>query len=239
MDEFSHRRRVIFPRGLTAAALVFLVLAGCEQLGLGKKKEDPLVPPPPQRKPVPDAEIQSAKRAGPTVKLDGSAQTEASPSLPNAPTIGAGQAVDGPPTRDKSWTPAGSSSSSPDGDGDAETAAEAEESETEGDSTGRAQAEGSAKRDEVVQVGGLRTEDAVHPDALENPGADVISPIELEGSGSHFKKGQVAALVNGSPIFVEDVLRALPKEAQDALEQNEKAVTAGKAPAEMVRKYRQ
>jgi parvulin-like peptidyl-prolyl isomerase len=226
-----------------AAAMLLLALAGCRQLeklqelGLGKSKVDPLVPAPPLRKSVAD-QANAAKPAGAPVKLDGSAQTEGSRALPNAPTIGGGSGTEalsaiGNSSRD-GGAPAGAGAAETGDNAGAGTAATAGPDDLGWDETER-----PAGPNQIVQTRGQRDEDDGNAQAAENPGADVIPQIEIEGTGAQLKRGQVAAMVNGVPIFAEDVLRTMPLEIQKALEQNEQAAAAGLAPAEKVRQYRQ
>jgi parvulin-like peptidyl-prolyl isomerase len=53
----------------------------------------------------------------------------------------------------------------------------------------------------------------------EQPLTNLNSPLVFEGAGITFKKGRVAATVNGQPIFVEDVLRQVPHDQALRLEQ--------------------
>src|SRR5260370_33054308 len=98
MDEPFHRKPVTIHRGLLNEALVFLACAGCEQLGLGKTKGNPVVPPPPERKLPAEAQSSTAKSAtaGSPVKLDGSAVNAGSTEIPNAPAIAGSQPLAAP-----------------------------------------------------------------------------------------------------------------------------------------------
>jgi len=52
------------------------------------------------------------------------------------------------------------------------------------------------------------------------------SPLVFEGAGVTFKKGKVAATVNGQPIFAEDVLRQVPLDQAQRLAQAEQMFAA-------------
>jgi parvulin-like peptidyl-prolyl isomerase len=237
MDEMTHRRPAVIRGRLIAAALLLLSLGGCQFLEklAGKTHEEPLVPPPPQRKLVADTQAQAAKPVGTPVKLDGSAAGNESAVVPDAPGVGAGQVAAGPssdgpaPKSAGSATAAGAESAAArDPLATTELEAPAEDGETEG----------PALPNKIEQVGGLELDGAAKTKSLDGPGADVIEPIEAEGAGAKFQKGFVAAQVNGVPIFAEDVLRALPDELLKQIEQIEKAVAAKEVPPEQLKKYR-
>ena len=235
MDESTHPRAVV-GRRLIAAALLLLAVAGCKQLEelAGKSHSEPLVPAPPERKVAADAQSNTARPAAAPVKLDGSAQTEGSPVLPNAPTIGSESGIQALSAIGNSARGGGSSDETGASGPAGQTASAVPE-----DSDGWDETESPAQPNTIAQAGGVRDEADGNSEAAENPGADVILPIEIEGTGAQLKKGQVAAMVNGVPIFAEDVLRTMPLEIQKALEQNDKAAAAGQAPVEKVRQYRQ
>src|SRR6266446_5403130 len=61
MDEIFHRRPAVIRGRLIAAALMLLALGGCQALEklAGKTHEEPLVPPPPERKLVADMQARA------------------------------------------------------------------------------------------------------------------------------------------------------------------------------------
>jgi parvulin-like peptidyl-prolyl isomerase len=224
MDETSHRRTAVTCGRSIAAALLLLALAGCQFLEklAGKSHEDPVVPPPPERKLVADTPAQAAKPPTPPVKLDGSAAGNESAVAPDAPGVSASQVAGGPASDSM-----GSKSA-------ARRGAAGAESKTARDQEGADDQEPALLADnedtgpkKIEQVGGI-----------EGPGDDVIKPIEAEGAGAKFDKGFVAAQVNGAPIFAEDVLRALPEEVLKQMQQIEKAVAAKEVAPEVLKKFR-
>ena len=221
MDETSHQRTAVYRNRWIAAALLLLVLSGCQFLEklAGKTHEDPVVPPPPDRKLVADTKAQAAKPPSPPVKLDGSAAGNESAVAPDAPGVSASQVAGGPSSdgskpKSATRTVGADAPRNPGGLNDDEPTVPAE-------------LEGSASPHKIEQVGGI-----------EGPGDEVITPIEAEGAGAKFDKGFVAAQVNGVPIFAEDVLRALPDEVLKQIRQIEKAVAAKEAPPEVLKKFR-
>jgi parvulin-like peptidyl-prolyl isomerase len=58
----------------------------------------------------------------------------------------------------------------------------------------------------------------------EQPLTNLNSPLVFEGAGITFKRGKVAATVNGQPIFAEDVLRQVPLDQAQRLAQAEEAL---------------
>jgi len=224
MEENCHRRTAVACGRSIAAALLILALGGCQFLEKlsGKTHEDPVVPPPPVRKPVADTPAQAAKPPSPPVKLDGSAAGNESAVAADGPGVSASQLAGGPTSDSK-----GPKSAPPGGSGTEAKAARDPEATDDEEPSLLAENEGSASPNQIEQVGGV-----------QGPGDEVITPIEAEGAGAKFDKGFVAAQVNGAPIFAEDILRALPDEVLKQIQQIEKAVATKQAPPEVLKKFR-
>jgi len=264
MDEPHCPRPAKNHRAQRALILLILALAGCKQLGIGvTKTENPVVPPPPDRKIPADTQTSSAKPAASPVKLDGSAAGQAPGSIPNAPGIAGAPILAGMPSSDTvpvdgSTPPRGGGkgaagktkggdppavTSQPNEDGD--VAAEEPPDDEEGPSgdairIGQSPPTGkSAKPGKITQVDYRDTDDETAKlDLVPETAADVVTPIEVEGAGADFKKGQVAATVNGVPIFCDDILRALPEEVSRNMANLERGLAEGKVKPEQFRDYR-
>lgn len=217
MDPPVHRKPASPGLVLVVLALALPGLAGCEALGLGFKKT-PVVPPPPERKT--DVDISQADRAKaasqaaskPTtdaapatskvpVKLDGSAATGNSAAIPNSPTVSGNLPFAGAPAVPLSdeidaGMPTGGS---PDSGPPVVAISTAETDDAIG-------------TDRVILVGaeGARWKSTSSPEVL----TDLKWTTELEGGPAKLTKGQIAVVVNGVPIFAEDVIRQLPVELQ-------------------------
>ncbi len=101
-DPYRHRLAIRNHTTRLLAIPLVLALAGCKQLGIGQSKTDnPVVPPPPDRKVPVDSQTSSAKPATP-VKLDGSAMGDGAPGIPNTPLIAAAPVMAGPGTASNS-----------------------------------------------------------------------------------------------------------------------------------------
>lgn len=261
MDEPHCRRPANNHRAPRVALVLILALAGCKQLGIGvTKTENPVVPPPPDRKIPADTQTSSAKPAASPVKLDGSATGQAPGNIPNAPGIAGAPILAGMPSNDSvpvdGKTPprgggkgtAGKSkggdpldgTSPPNDDEDVATDDLAVDDQEEATRIAQSPKTGtSAKPGKITQVGNRSADDETEKlDLVPETAADVVTPIEVEGAGADFKKGQVAATVNGVPIFCDDVLRAVPEEVSRNLAQLERAVAEGKVKPEQFRDYR-
>jgi parvulin-like peptidyl-prolyl isomerase len=94
------------------------------------------------------------------------------------------------------------------------------------------------KPGKITPVGKVEDNYPLKLDLLPEATADVVTPIEIEGDGATFVKGQVAATVNGVPIFCDDVLRVVPDEVARGLAQLERAAAEGKVKPEAYRDYR-
>ncbi len=101
-----------------------------------------------------------------------------------------------------------------------------------------ADATGNAPPPKITQVGKLEGSYPLELDLAPEATADVVTPIEIEGDGTAFVKGQLAATVNGVPIFCDDVLRGIPDEIARNLAHLERAAVEGKVNPEEYRKYR-
>jgi parvulin-like peptidyl-prolyl isomerase len=238
MDEFSHRPTVTIHRGLIAVALIAALMCGCEQLGLGKSKSNPVVPAPPERKASTDSQPKSSEAGtARAVKLDGSASGSESAAAPNTPGIAASQ---NPAAALAQGNPLASPSSLPATDpalaGDSEEAAtDADEDAGEPANAGRAGGpRESAKPGKVMQVADRGKAGSPQSETVAETGNDVIQPIETEGAGTKLPSGDVAATVNGIPIFTEDVLRGLPEGFAQQYAIAEKAMAEGRlSPADI------
>jgi len=242
MDELLHRESVIIHRGLLAAALMVLACAGCEQLGLGKNKGNPVVPPPPERKLAVESTAKSAKPGGGPAKLDDSAASDGSAEIPNAPAIAGSQPLAGPRSLPDSPATGNSrgagSPGNPAGTGDAAADEDSSEGGELSESDDSQASPGGTKRRQIIQVESREEDDVSNPATAPESGADLVSPIELEGDGTKLQKGEVAVIVNGAPIFSDDVLRTAPQEYLMQLAQIEMAVKLNKATPDVLRKSR-
>ncbi len=262
MDDFFRNNLETFRR-LTMAALLVLTFGGCEQLGLGKSKTtNPVVPEPPARNLGSELKASGNRPKAASVKLDGSAAGNGPNNIPNAPGIGnssstGSQAVANVAAEGNSEVKAGSSAViTADGTEEAEEARDsagsangrkskvAAGSEDDADdesptlSGNSAAAQESAKSAKNQHTEHRETVDDSVPVAAQESGADLISPIEVEGSGTPVKNGEIAAMVGGVPIFAEDVLNGMPDEVIRHLAQIEQGVAADKIPPEEARKVR-
>jgi parvulin-like peptidyl-prolyl isomerase len=213
MDESSHSPSVRIHRGLAALALVALLASGCEQLGLGKSKSNPVVPPPPERRaPVDSTGTSSQAATSPAAKLDGSAAGSESAMAPNAPGVAASQTLaaamaQGNPTAISTSQPvidpalAGDQADHSSDDDAAEETLEIDPPVVRSDSIGPGK---------VRQVSGRAPTASRPKESDTETGNDVIRPIETEGAGTKLQNGDVAVTVNGVPIFTEDVIRGFP-----------------------------
>lgn len=270
MDEPHFRRLAKNHRAPRVALLLILALAGCKQLGIGvTKTENPVVPPPPDRKIEAESQTSSAKLATGPVKLDGSAAGQAPGNIPDAPGIAGAPILAGMPSNagvpaDGSTPPRGggkgTAGKSTGGD---PTAATSQPNDNEDvatddivlddqavDDQGEAPREPtriaqspktgtSAKPGKITRVENRDEEDEpAKLDLVPETAPDVVTPIEVEGAGADFKKGQVAATVNGVPIFCDDIRRGLPAEVSQHMAQLERAVAEGKVKPEEYRDYR-
>jgi parvulin-like peptidyl-prolyl isomerase len=263
MDE-PHRHRPANHRAWRFAPLLIVALAGCKQLGLGNSKvENPVVPPPPDRKVAVDSQTSSAKSA-PPVKLDGSASGKGASGTPNAPGIEGASILNGMPSSggdpsaaeiarqraekkeqasdSKGRTQRAQTASHEDDDsagGDPSVNADFEEPDGAAEPDTSIAEDKSSEPDRMSREGNLET--SIGARSLEIPQDatdDVVAPIEVEGAGANFVKGKVAATVNGVPIFCDDVLRNVPDEISRNLALYEKAVAEGKVKPEEYRTYR-
>jgi parvulin-like peptidyl-prolyl isomerase len=232
MDEFPNHPTVTIHRGLIAVALVAALMSGCEQLGLGKSKSNPVVPAPPLRKVPTDSQTKGSEAgASRAVKLDGSASGSESAAAPNAPGIAASQTLAAAVAQGNA---AASPSSPPMIDpalaGDSEEAATDADDEP-GESANVGQASGprqAAKPGKVMQVADRGKAGSPQSETVAETGNDVIQPIETEGAGTKLQSPDVAATVNGIPIFFEDVMRGFPEAFTQQYALAEKAMAEGK-----------
>ncbi len=245
-----HRRKPAIIQSVPwlCAILLVLSLTGCEALEkLGHTKAaNPVLPDAPDRKPVANSNDAAKKPADAPVRLDGTAVPDGPQVIPNAPGFDNSPLV---------ANPSAPGVRSPGGDGANGDGATAGGDLGAGDAAGGmpliGKEDGSpitagrttpgAKRstkEGVVHGDYQKTDDKTTLDAANDPGTDVISPIEFEGAGTKFQKGELAALVNGAPIFSEDILRELPEQLAQQLAQAEKAAAEGKAKPEDVRRFR-
>jgi parvulin-like peptidyl-prolyl isomerase len=237
MDEFSNRPTVTFHRGLIAVALIAALMSGCEQLGLGKSKSNPVVPAPPERRVPTDSQAKNSE-SGPStaVKLDGSASGSESAAAPNAPGIAASQTLAAAVAQ---GNPGASPSSPP--IIDPALAGDSEEAATDADEPGESANAGGAsgprepaKPGKVMQVADRGKAASPPSETVAETGNDVIQPIETEGAGTKLQSPDVAATVNGMPIFFEDVMRGFPEQFVQQYALAEKAMAEGKlSPAEI------
>jgi parvulin-like peptidyl-prolyl isomerase len=234
MDESCHSPSVRIHRGLFALALAASLASGCEQLGLGKSKTNPVVPAPPERTaPVDSPQKTSQVGSSPAAKLDGSAAGSESAVAVNAPGIAGSQTLaaamaQGNPAAVSSLPPVTDPAlagdlpkEATDGDDTSEEAMEIDPPATRRD---------SARPGKVVQVADRTEPDSRRSETVAETGNDVIRPIETEGAGTKLPNGEVAVLVNGVPLFTEDVLRGLPPEFAPQLARAEKDLADGTLP---------
>ena len=231
---------------LLLITFALLLLPGCAWLK-GQTASKAVVADPERR------EIASSKaspKAATPIGLDGSATGNDAPATPNAPNlvgtqnVGSGAAGNDPSV--------GLPPSSFDTN-DVDKTAEAHASDDSVVAVGATAGSGMRKRDIVTadgrggddSAGNGRTgddqkgDDPAKADIPKLSKDDEVltnenSVFEFEGAGVKLKNGQVAATVNGQPIFAEDVLKQMPLEMADALAKAER-----EAPPEDFRKIRQ
>ncbi|MFN0056447.1 MAG: peptidylprolyl isomerase [Planctomycetales bacterium] len=203
MDEF---RSACSPTRAVCWTVMLLVLAGCEALGTTKKFSNPVVPPPPRKRIV-----------DPKGAADDSHETAA--NRDKAPP--AGLAALASPGRTRRGAPAQKGSDSSDRTmarserPDHMRLAVVDEEQLEGDEVAVEHASASTSNG----TGGWKGNGSSADEALEtDEGLDHLEPpldeltamktsAAVEGAGKKVEKGEVAATVNGVPIFVDDVLR--------------------------------
>ncbi|HLJ10960.1 MAG TPA: peptidylprolyl isomerase [Planctomycetaceae bacterium] len=223
IEPVMRHRRLLF------AALLVFDLAGCEQLGLGKKTENPVVPPPPQRILPAETAPEAKKPGSDPVKLDGSAANQLAPTIGNAPALAAAPAAmasdsDGPSkkARPGAHRQAGKSDDSADPKDSLSSGESAEAEDAD------AAPHGKGTPSQITQAEARPPADDSKPVSSTTVPIGFTSPIELEGHGRDFEKVEVAALVNGVPIFSEDILRQLPLEGVEYLAAAEKKLPPDK-----------
>jgi len=248
MDQ-SYTKLACRLRGLAALALVLCFLPGCAWFKAQFAIKPAKVPSDPERKELVDSKSGAGKAAGtaadgttqktatansPGVKLDGSATGNGAPATPNAPGLASTQIpASGLATVDPS---AGLPDSFDKNDGDETAAGQGPlKRAREGSVVVASSGSGPASQDRTVVTADERGEDDRGKDdgADDSPSA-VVKPtiskadealtnensvFEFEGAGVKLKNGQVAATVNGQPIFLEDILRQLPLGQGDWLAQ--------------------
>lgn len=197
-------------------ALLVLWLAGCDTLGTTSKHKNPVVPPPPRWRMKPNEADDSEPRT--------SVEGDAAQSTPT----GGRAALAARPTTAK---PAGKRS--PPRDKATENIAVAEETAPTDDEPGarpgreaplggpwKSVAQTSASRPVAgpkakgptrPRVAAAEMETETETTAEDRPPTDddptaLKLGLETEGAGEPVEKGEVAAMVNGVPIFVEEVL---------------------------------
>jgi parvulin-like peptidyl-prolyl isomerase len=239
-----------FSRGLLIA-LALLLLPGCAWLKEQTASKAPAADP--ERREI--AKSKASPKPAAPIGLDGSATGNDAPATPNAPNLVGTQNVgSGGAGNDPSVGLPPSSFETADA---GKTAADhsSDDSVVAAGATGGA---GTAKRD-IVTADGRGEDDLAGND---RPGNDRIvnaqkasglaeveiprlsqedevltnenSVFEFEGAGIKLKNGQVAATVNGQPIFAEDILKQMPLEMADGLARAER-----EAPPDEFRKIRQ
>lgn len=219
--EFIRRRALRVP--LVIAALCMTPwLPGCKGFGW-KKTDNPVAMEPPQRKPIAGSVEQANKQPsapvphGP-VQLDGSASGQDGVAVPNAPGIvGAPALAANPPSGG-----AGSAGARkrPGESGAVKTA------ESSGDDAAGSvvSADGRGETADLVQEEELPI-DGWTAEATREARGKLKTPIEFEDNGTKVAEGEVAATVNGVPIFADDLLRQLPPDARAHLAQAQKLAT--------------
>lgn len=224
---------------LTIVALLSIPgLAGCK--GFGSKATDtPVAAEPPLRKPGAFANAASqAKKEPAPVRLDGSASGENGLMIPNAPGIVGAPALAGNASIGEV---VGAGASDKANEALPVKTAAAESSEEDEEQGPILPVEGLEKTPRVVRQKkpGIAQEDP--PDSAQqrlevsdedglwpNEGWTAeaaqeargkLKPIEIEDNGTKVDEGEVAAIVNGVPIFSYDVIRQLPPDARNYLAQ--------------------
>ena len=229
MDEFfracSRNRAALW-------AVIAICLAGCESLGTTKKAYNPVVPPPPRTRHIGKLTDEAAPPTGGggTVADQASAGTA---SLASSALSGSQADNDAKPNRRQRRSApktddvqpiddevAESSASEIDVAGESELAmpdqtprksraAGGWKSMSPAQKTAQTAARPQSKqsgpdRPASVRPGSVRPASGTRPDADDLTAMKFSS--ETEGAGQRVKKGEVAATVNGTPIFVDDVL---------------------------------
>jgi hypothetical protein len=223
-----------FPHGLLIFALALLLLPGCAWAkGLTASKPGK-VPTDPERREIADsnagqkavasADLSVAKSD--SVKLDGSASGNDAPAIPNAPGVAGSQILTaGPAANDLSAGLPKSFDRSLDkqDDDEAALAQPADEAVVATSSTADSGTAGKTiltaddrGEDDRSASGRKRVDKPAIPKADESLTSE-NSVLEFEGAGVMLKNGQVAATVNGQPIFAEDVLKQIPLEQANGL----------------------
>jgi len=245
---------------LTIVALFAVCwLPGCKGFGGFGQKKDSASSDPPRRKPSAIAAMagQPARPASGPVKLDGSAANENSGAAPNAPGIQAAAiavaaATNGisPASRAGAIRSAGArepsesaDESSPDDEDDSGPMLPSTRAAMQSAST-RRQENSAEQKDSgsilhAAAADSEADESVVQADeraywtletASEESGT-VQTPIEFEDNGTKVAEAEIAARVNGAPIFSDDLIKQL--HAQDYVEQMRKAM-----PPEQFRAHR-
>lgn len=204
MDELLHAHR--WNRAPLCVALT-LLLAGCDSLGTTKKFSNPVVPPPPRERLI-SKDPETGRRASPRVAGGGSSSTE--DGAPGHASLASATTQDGD---------AGDSTSHAASRG--ATTRHKAGSASRSDSTRQAAAEDeSAGEDPIEQVAnsqssaddlegapnGKRGQPKASRRSTTGDLTALQSETDVEGAGKVVDRGEVAALVNGQPIFYDDVL---------------------------------
>lgn len=215
MDEFSRAR---LPVRVALWVGIAVCLAGCESLGTTKKAYNPVVPPPPRTRHVGNAdEDENVPVGGDGQLVEKGSRGKA--SLAAAAPTGA-KTVDGAaPDRRTGRGVRSRNAAAPQDDVVAEADGAAADASPQGRPR-RPRTPGEWRNPE--QSGARIAAQAAHARPAR-PETDTVSPVaatdedpgdltamkfssETEGAGTPVKRGEVAATVNGAPIFVDDVL---------------------------------
>jgi peptidyl-prolyl cis-trans isomerase C len=199
------------------------------------------------------AESKASQKVSAPIKLDGSASGNEAPVTSNAPSLAGAQILASgaggndpsaglPSSFDNDDVNRTASADSPDAHSPDVKSPNAQFSE--GSVVVAGSTAGSAASARNIVTAEDRGEDGRDGEDRKDDGNPTISKtdesltnensvFEFEGAGVKLKNGQVAATVNGQPIFAEDILKQMPLEMADVLASAER-----EAPPEKFREIR-
>lgn len=207
MDDLPQgMRRSTAPRlaPMAAALAIGLGLAGCKWLEKGPATSDA-----PLRKPgaIVGSSQPAKSSAGPVNMLDGSA-AGGSPTAPNAPAIQGAPVLAGPGANAGSNTLA-VSPVLPDQNTSRQKTGETDKSDPDQAGGSITQAGGSEGESEGAEVVQAEEREFWTAGADREATGTLKTPIEFEDNGSKVAEGEVAATVNGVPIFSDDIIKEI------------------------------